>query len=298
MAPMSRDRGGTILVFVSAVAFGFQPIFAKFAYAQGVGVDELLFVRFLLAFLIMGTLLVTSHKLVLPRRTDLLAVIMLGALLYFLQSTFYFSALLFSPVAIVALLLYTYPVFVTLGAYMLGWEQVPRRLAGVFVIALIGLVLVANPFGTTIGLGVFLALGAAIVYTMYILAGSKVLRRVKGDVAAFYIMGGASVSFGLTGALTGSIRLNWSVAGWFWVLTITLVCTVLAATTFFIGISKIGPSRAALISLIEPVTSVLLSLALFGNKLIISQWVGGLLILVSTAITAVYGKPLNREPHP
>ena len=298
MAPMSRDRGGTILVFVSAVAFGFQPIFAKFAYAQGVGVDELLFVRFLLAFLIMGTLLVTSHKLVLPRRTDLLAVIILGALVYFLQSTFYFSALLFSPVAIVALLLYTYPVFVTLGAYMLGWEQVPRRLAGVFVIALIGLVLVANPFGTTIGLGVFLALGAAIVYTMYILAGSKVLRRVKGDVAAFYIMGGASVSFGLTGALTGSIRLNWSVAGWFWVLTITLVCTVLAATTFFIGISKIGPSRAALISLIEPVTSVLLSLALFGNKLIISQWFGGLLILVSTAITAVYGRPLNREPHP
>ena len=295
---MSRDREGTILVFVSAVAFGFQPIFAKFAYAQGVGVDELLFVRFLLAFLIMGTLLVTSHKLVLPGRTDLLAVIMLGALLYFLQSTFYFSALLFSPVAIVALLLYTYPVFVTLGAYMLGWEQVPRRLAGVFVIALIGLVLVANPFGATIGLGVFLAFGAAIVYTMYILAGSKVLRRVKGDVAAFYIMGGASVSFGLTGALTGSIRLNWSVAGWFWVLTITLVCTVLAATTFFIGISKIGPSRAALISLIEPVTSVLLSLALFGNKLIISQWFGGLLILVSTAITAVYGRPLNREPHP
>ena len=295
---MSRESEGIFLVLVSAVSFGFMPIFARFAYTQGVGVDELLFVRFLLAFLIMGTLLVTSHKLVLPRRTDLLAVIMLGALLYFLQSTFYFSALLFSPVAIVALLLYTYPVFVTLGAYMLGWEQVPRRLAGVFVIALIGLVLVANPFGTTIGLGVFLALGAAIVYTMYILAGSKVLRRVKGDVAAFYIMGGASVSFGLTGALTGSIRLNWSVAGWFWVLTITLVCTVLAATTFFIGISKIGPSRAALISLIEPVTSVLLSLALFGNKLIISQWVGGLLILVSTAITAVYGRPLNREPHP
>jgi len=298
VASLRRDSERTVLVFVSAVSFGFQPIFARFAYAQGVGVDELLFIRFLLAFLIMGTLLAASHRLVLPKRTDLLALIILGALVYFLQSTFYFTALLFSPVAIVALLLYTYPVFVTLGAYVLGWEQVPRRLAGVFIIALIGLVLVANPFGTAIGLGVFLAFASAIIYTIYILAGSKVLRRVKGDVAAFYIMGAASVSFGITGALTSSIRLNWSFAGWFWVVTIALVCTVLAATTLFIGISKIGPSRAALISLIEPVTSVLLSLALFGNKLTISQWFGGLLIVVSTAITTVYGKPLNREPHP
>ncbi len=295
---MSSNREGTILVFVSAVAFGFQPIFAKLAYIQGVGVDELLFIRFLLAFLIMGTLLAATHRLVIPKRMDLLALIVLGALVYFLQSTFYFSALLFSPVAIVALLLYTYPVFVTLGAYMLGWERVPRRLAGVFIIALIGLILVANPFGTAIGLGVFLAFASSIIYTIYILSSSRVLRRVKGDVAAFYVMGAASATFGLTGALTGSIHLNWSVAGWFWVLTITLVCTVLAATTFFIGISKIGPSRAALISLIEPVTSVLLSLALFGNKLTIPQWFGGILILVSTAITTVYGKPLERELHP
>ena len=294
---MSRETEGIFLILVSAVSFGFMPIFARFAYIQGVGVDELLFVRFLLAFLIMGTLLAVSRRLILPKRMDLIVLIILGALVYFLQSTFYFSALLFSPVAIVALLLYTYPVFVTLGAHALGWEQISRPLAGAFIIALIGLVLVANPFGTAIGLGVFLALASAITYTFYILAGSKVLRRVRGEVAAFYVMGAASVSFGTIGTLTGLIRVNWNVAGWIWVLAITLVCTVIAATTFFMGITRIGPSRAALISLIEPVTSVLLSLALFGNKLIISQWFGGLLILVSTAITAVYGKPLNREPH-
>lgn len=294
---MSRESEGIFLVFVSAVSFGFMPIFARFAYAQGVSVDGLLFVRFLLAFLIMGTLLAVSRRLILPKRMDLIVLIILGALVYFLQSTFYFSALLFSPIAIVALLLYTYPVFVSLGAHALGWERISRSLAGAFIMALIGLVLVANPFGTAIGFGVFLALASAITYTFYILAGSKVLRRVRGEVAAFYVMGAASVSFGITGTVTGLIRVNWTVAGWFWVLTITLVCTVVAATTFFMGITRIGPSRAALISLIEPVTSVLLSLALFGNKLMISQWFGGLLILVSTAITAVYGKPLNREHH-
>ncbi len=280
---------------MSAVSFGFMPIFARFAYSQGVGVTEFLFVRFLFAFLILGTLLAASGKLFLPKRMDLLALIVLGALCYFLESTFFFSALLYSPVAIVALVFYIYPAIVTFGAYVLGWERISRRLAGVIIVALIGLVLVANPFGTVIGLGVFLALASAITYTTYVLGGSQVLRRVRGEVASFYVMGAGSVSFGIAGTLTGSIHLNWDVSAWFWLLIITALCTVLAVAGFFMGLSRIGPSRASLISLIEPVTSVLLSLAIFGDKLTTSQWLGGLMILASAAFTTIYSKGLPPE---
>ena len=291
---MGRASRGTLLVLVSAVSFGLIPIFARLAYSQGVGVRELLFVRFLLAFLIMGTILAASRRLIVPNKDDLLILIALGALAYFLQSTLYFTALLYSPVAIVALLLYTYPVFVTIGAFVLGWEKISRRLAGAFVIATLGLILAANPFGNTIGFGVILALGASITYTIYILGGSKVLRRIKGDVAAFYVLGAGSISFGLTGALTGSIHLNWTPEGWFWVAMLTVICAVVAISTFFMGLSRIGPSRASLLSLVEPVTSVLVSLWLFGNALNALQWFGGLLILVATALTALYGNPEPR----
>jgi drug/metabolite transporter (DMT)-like permease len=291
---MDRGSTGILLVLVSAVSFGFMPIFARLAYSQGVGVDELLFVRFLLAFLIMGAILATRRLLIIPKTQDLLVLIGLGALAYFLQSTLYFTSLLYSPIAIVQLLLYTYPVFVTIGAFALGWERVSRRLTAAFIIAVVGLSLVANPFGNPIGFGVFLSLGASVTYTIYILSGSKVLRRVRGYVAAFYVMGAASVSFGLTGALTGSIHLNWSFEGWFWVATITLVCTVIAVTSFFIGLSRIGPSRAALISLVDPVTSILASTGLFGNALNASQWLGGVLILAATAITTLYRNSESR----
>jgi drug/metabolite transporter (DMT)-like permease len=290
---MGRSSTGVLFVLVSALSFGFMPIFARLAYSQGVGVGELLFVRFLLAFVIMGAILAISRRLFLPKRRDLLALIGLGALGYFLQSTLYFTSLLYSPVAIVALLLYTYPVFVTVGAFALGWERIPRHLIAVFIIALLGLILVANPFSNPIGLGVILAFGSSITYTVYILSGSRVLRKVKGDVAAFYVMAAASASFGLTGMLTGSIHLNWSFEGWFWVAMVTLVCTVIAITTFLIGLSKIGPSRAALISLVEPVTSVLASVWLFGNALSVSQWFGGVLILTATGLTTLYA---NKEP--
>ena len=291
---MNRGSSGILLVLVSAVSFGFMPIFARLAYSQGVGVDELLFIRFLFAFLIMGVVLATSRLLTIPKIQDLLIMIGLGALAYFLQSTLYFTSLLYSPVAIVAVLLYTYPVFVTIGAFTLGWEKISRRLTAAFIISVMGLFLVANPFGNPIGFGVFLSLGASVTYTIYILSGSKVLRRVRGYVAAFYVMGAASVSFGLFGALTGSIHLNWNLEGWFWVAMITLVCTVIAMTSFFIGLSRIGPSRAALISLVEPVTSILASTWIFGNALNDTQWLGGVLILTATALTTLYGNSESR----
>jgi drug/metabolite transporter (DMT)-like permease len=288
---LGRENAGTLLVLVSAVSFGFTPIFARLAYSQGIGVDELLFFRFLFGFLITGAILTGRRRLSLPKRGDLLGLVILGALGYFAETTLYFTSLLYSPVAIVALLLYTYPVFVTIGSFALGWERLSRPLIGAIVVALVGLLLVANPFGNSIGVGVMLALGASIMYTVYMLGGSKILRRVSGDVAAFYVMGAASLSFGLTGELTGSIRLNWNLWGWLWILMIAIVCTVIAVITFFMGISRIGPSRSALISLVEPVTSILLSLVLFGNALIALQWFGGLLILAATAITTLYGNP-------
>jgi drug/metabolite transporter (DMT)-like permease len=295
---MSRDSTGILLVLVSAVSFGFMPIFAKLAYAQGVGVGELLFIRFLFAFLIMGAILAASRRLVLPRRHDLLVLIVLGALAYFLQSTLYLTSLLYSPVAIVVLLLYTYPVFVTAGVFLLGWERISGRLAAAFVVAVVGLLLVATPVGNLIGFGVILALGASITYTIYILSGSKVLRRVRGDIAAFYVMGAASVSFSITGVLTRTIHMKWGLAGWFWVIMIIMVCTVVAVTLFFIGLSRVGPSRAALISLVEPITAILVSLWLFGNALSALQWFGGLLILGAIAITALYSNPEPGEAGP
>jgi drug/metabolite transporter (DMT)-like permease len=292
---MSRDRAGVLLILISAVSFGFMPIFAKLAYEVGVGVDELLFVRFLIAFLIMGGILVGTRRFTIPTGRDLIALIALGSLGYFLQSTLYFTSIVYSPVPIAALLLYTYPVFVTAGAFALGWEKITRNLIAIFAVALVGLLLVANPFGNPVGFGVILALGASITYTLYILGGTRVLGRVKGDVGAFYVIGAASVSFALDGVLTGSIHLNWGFEAWFWVAMTSVVCTVIAITAFFLGLAKIGPSKASLISLVEPVTSVLASTWLFGNVLTLSQWFGGLLILIATATTAMYSRPRPRE---
>ena len=263
-----------------------MPIFARLAYENHVNVRELLLVRFILAFLALGALLLATGRLVVPKKNQLLILLALGGVGYFVQSTLYFNSLLYVPVSVVSLILYTYPPFVTAGSLVLGWEKMSVSLAVCLSLVLVGLGLVANPTGHVALVGVLMALGASIMYTIYILVSTKVLRNVNGEVASFYVMGAAALGFVLSDSLTGGISLSWSFQAWTWVLLISLVSTIVAITTFLQGVRLIGPSRASILSSIEPATAVIAASILFAESLNTYQIAGGLLIVVAALLTA------------
>jgi len=231
---------GVAFVLVSAFCFGLLPIFARLAYPQGVLVNELLLTRFVLAFVLIGIPLLLSRKLVRPGRKDLLILIGLGSIGYFLQSFLYFRAIVTISVSIASLILYTYPALVTLSAYLLGWEKASTNIVSSVVLSLSGLVLVANPIFQAWSAGELLALGAAVSYTLYIVVSTRVLQNVRGEVAAFWVMGSAALSFAFYGAFTGTLRYRWTPEGWVWVVMLS-ICTAVAVTLFFRGLLLSGP---------------------------------------------------------
>jgi len=284
---MDNRWRGSILILVSAVSYGFMPIFARFAYGNGVGVQELLFIRFIIAFLLMGIFLGLTGRASIPSRNQFLVLLALGGIGYFLGSTFYFTALLYIPVSVVALVLYTYPAFVAAGSSVLGWERISVPVAFSLLLALVGLALVANPIFNVVVVGLLMALGAAITYTAYILVSTRVLKGLSSEVASFYVMGSAALSFGISGLLTRELHVMWNFEAWVWVILISIISTALAATTFFQGLKLIGPSRASILSTIEPITSVVAAFIFFNELLSITQWLGGLLILLAAIFAAL-----------
>jgi drug/metabolite transporter (DMT)-like permease len=74
--------------------------------------------------------------------------------------------------------------------------------------------------------------------------------------------------------------------GWAVVLILGLVCTLLARLALFSGIQRIGSGKTALLGLSELFLSVLLAFIFLGERLSPVQWVGGVLTLVSSALTA------------
>jgi len=74
--------------------------------------------------------------------------------------------------------------------------------------------------------------------------------------------------------------------GWASVIAIALVSTVVAITTFFAGMERLGATDASTLSTLEPVITVTLAWAVLHESLSVTQMVGGLLIIVAVVVLA------------
>jgi drug/metabolite transporter (DMT)-like permease len=292
-------RSGTVLCIASAAAFGAMGVFGKLAYEQGATVGTLLAVRFLLAAALFWALLATRGDAravrTLPRR-DLAHALLLGACGYALQAGGYFAALERIDASLLALLLYTFPAMVAVAAIVLGRERADARRLVALALASGGLVLVLAGAGTGAlePLGVALGLGAAVVYTTYILASERITSRVGPLLLSALVCTGAAGTLTLAGVVLGTLHPGrLSAAGWGWLAAIAAVSTVTAIALFFAGLRRVGPTTASILSTVEPLVTVGLAFLVFGETLSPVQLTGGALVL--GAVVALQAR-LGRRP--
>ena len=289
---------GALFCLLSAAAFGAMAVFGKLSYNAGVSVDALLLVRFGLAGVVLLTIAVARGALRgLPRRAVLIGLGM-GVFGYAAQAGLYFSALARIDASLVALILYIYPVLVMAGAVVLGRERASRRRMWALGLALagIGLVLSGAATGHFTVLGALLALGAAIVYTAYILVGDRA--DVPPLALAALVCVGAFGSFLVTGLFKGGTDLSFAPVGWLWLGALAMVSTVAAILLFFAGMARVGPSVASILSILEPVVTVVAAAVVFGEQLTATQWFGGALVLSAVLIVQWPSRSASVAPRP
>jgi drug/metabolite transporter (DMT)-like permease len=280
---------GALLCLISAAAFATLGIFGKLAAGAGASVATTLLARFGLAALVFAVTLGVTGRLSalrrLPRRVILIGL-GLGAAGYSLQSGLYFAAIGRMDVSLVALLLYTYPAFVTLAALALGRVAPSPRIGAALTVASAGLVLVllAAGTGTFDVAAALMAIGAALTYTTYILVSDRIVGEVDPFALALLVFTGATASFTATGLATGSLDLALSGEAWLWLVLIALVSTVVAGSAFFAGLRRVGPSEAAILSTFEPPVTVALAFAVLGERLTVTQLAGGALVLAALTL--------------
>jgi len=281
-----HQRNGALLVLASAVAFGVMPIFGKLAFEAGVGVATLLFVRFAIAAPVLWGAVALRRTFPRVERRVLGRALALGGVGYAMQAGLYFLALQRMDASVLSLILYSYPALVTGAAILLGRESANRRRLMALVTASGGLVLVlagagAGDFDLA---GMALGVGAALTYTTYILVSDGVTEDLEALPLAALVSTGAAVSLGVVAAATRSIDLGFEPAGWLWLALAALVSTVGAVVLFFSGMSRVGPSTAAILSTVEPPVTVALVFLTFGQALGVVQLLGALAVLSAAVI--------------
>lgn len=276
---------GPLLIVISAISFGTLPIFARLAYAAGATPTTVLLLRFLLAALPMGVVIVV-RKIPLPRKRVLLGLVLMGGVGYVGQSLAYFTALTMASAGLVALLLYLYPALVTLLSALILKERLTPLKLGAVLLALAGTALTIRPDGGGSVVGILLGIASAVIYSIYILVGSRIMPHSGVLASSTTVMASAALVYGGIVAVQGAV-FPVTPLGWIAIVAIALVSTVLAIVTFFAGLERIGPSRASTISTFEPVVSVLLAALVLGESFTALQVVGGCLILVAAFICSL-----------
>lgn len=271
---------GSFLIVVSATSFAFMAIFIKFAYRAGLNIPTVLSLRFLIAAVVMWVVLLISGQSPRVTRKQLFSLLALGTFGYGVMSTCFFKAVQLIPASMASIMLYTYPIIVTLLSAWVNKEQITKTRLIALLVSSVGLLLVVGAdFEGGNATGLLYGGAAAIVYSLYIIFSNKLVSKVDPLVVTTYVITSAALVTNLSGVVTGSITWEMSLQGWLAVLAIALVSTVIAILTFFQGMRLVGPSQASIISSLEPVITAVAAFVIFTEKITLGQVIGGIMVL-------------------
>ena len=196
------------MVLASATGFGSLAILAKLGYRAGLGAQQALAFRFLLAAVGMLALaFFLGQNPMRLKRNQLVALLAMGAIGYCAQSLTYFLALRSLPASLVVLIAYIYPSLVVLA----GWLFLHRSVSSKHLVALAasfaGLVMLVGGAHFQLAWALILAIASPVIYTGYILVGERVMGTVPALAASAVIITGAAISFCVLAAITNQLAL-------------------------------------------------------------------------------------------
>jgi drug/metabolite transporter (DMT)-like permease len=302
---MDRRRAfGLFIVLVSACGFGSGGLFAQPVYEAGVGWQVLSAWRFGFAAVLawLWVLAWPNRRRglrLLDRRTSIVAIAL--GVLYTANSGTYYAGLEVVSVSLASIIVYIYPAIVAVMSLRLGRRLEGRRSWFALGLAMVGVVLAVGgiPAGETPPVaGLVLILASPIIYSVWIVLAAR-LAGERQETVAVDADGGTDVAVATALMMTATAATYWlsgillgvplwpdriPAAAWPGLVGVAVVATFIAIEGFYAGARRIGSSRAALVSTIEPIWTISLAAIIFGQTLAPTQLAGGALIIVGVLV--------------
>jgi drug/metabolite transporter, DME family len=219
---------------------------------------------------------------------DVRRLVLLGVLGVAASNYLYYLAIQRTNVATAIILQYTAPVWVLLYTVVRG-EQKPtaQRIAAV-ALAVAGIALVIGIFGA-IGLrldtiGVTAALLAAFSFAFYNVGGHSILVRYDRWVVLLYTLLSASLFWMVVNPPWKIAAAHYAGRQWLFLFGFSLVSVLGPFSFYFAGLQHLEPTRAIVVSCLEPVFSIVIAALVLGEILRPLQTLGIVLVLVAIVV--------------
>ena len=267
------------LLIASMVIFGTIALFVrKIPLPSG----EIALYRASLAALLIGIyLLLTRQKITFGRGKRELVLLLLSGIAMGINWILLFEAYKYTTVSAATRSYYFAPVIVTAVCPVLFRERLNRIQVLCFVMSTAGLVLITGigSIAASDLRGIALGGGAAVFYAAVILF-NKFIRGVGGIHRTFLQFLAAIVTLLPYVAVTGGFHIGTlDSIGWLSLLTVGLFHTGITYCMYFTALRDLPGQKSAILSYIDPLTAVLVSVFVLGETITLPQILGGILIL-------------------
>lgn len=294
---MNPERKAAGLIILAACGYGTLSIGTELAGRAGVSLTALMAWRYVLAAPMLVVILggLSRLRVPLPRA---LALVLLGGTGQTMVTWLSLSALEWLTAAAVGFLFYTYPAWVAVLAAVTGLERLTTVRVTALVLALIGItMMVGFPSGEAMPLvGVLRALGAALVYALYIPLIHKLRGPLDAPVASTFVITGAAAVFLTMALLDGTLLTGMTLPMWGIAIGLAAFSTVMAFVFFLRGLQVLGPVRTAILSTVEPFWTAVMAAIVLAQPVGLSTVGGGLCIVVAILLLQRAPRPVTPRP--
>ena len=278
---LNRLKDPRIMMIASMAVFG---TLGPFVRNITVSSSELALYRAILA-----ALLISVYFLITKQRIDFKAirkeapVLLLSGVAMGINWILLFEAYKYTTVSVATLSYYFAPVIVTAVCPLLFKEKLTARQIICFVMSTVGLVLLIGITdlggGSSSLKGIAFGLGAALFYAMVILL-NKFIKGVAGIQRTMLQFISAIAVLLPYVLLTGGITLaSMDSTGWICLLVVGLFHTGVCYCLYFSSLKELPGQEAAILSYIDPLVALLVSVFILGEQILPVQILGGLMIL-------------------
>lgn len=278
---------GIICGILAAVCYGTNPLGALPLYEEGVNTSSVLFLRFSIATLILGVVMIANRKSFAVTRGELTTMASLGALMA-VSSLTYYQSFRYMDAGIASTILFVYPVMVAVIMATFFREKVTATTITSIILALAGIgLLYRGDAGISLSMtGVMLVMVSSLTYAVYIVIVNQSEIRMSIVKLTFYVLLICSMCLFAYSFTSSDLHLMLppSPRAWFFACWLGLVPTVLSLLFMTIAVHEVGATPTAIMGALEPLTAVAIGVMAFGEAFTLRLCVGIVLILAAVLL--------------
>ena len=280
---------GYFYAVLSAVLFGCMPLMATGIYDQGVTPTALVFWRNLLALPGMAFLAYRERRTLKVPLQALPTMVLLSFFGCTITPILLFGSYRYIASGTATVFHFIYPAAVVVVGMVVLRKKVHGAELFSVGLCMVGVMLFYEPGATVNFAGSAMALGSGVLFSFYIvmLDVFRWREEVSGFLLSFYIAALSALMTGIISVVTGEFAMPATLTGWGLCLLFALLMTLLAMSLFQQATLLIGGEKTSVLSTLEPITSVVVGVLVFQERVGLNTLLGSALVIAASVLIAL-----------